>query len=123
MTGTDSEFGREYDSLADLFTFGAAPALMTFLWGLDGFGRVGWLVPLYYMVCTATRLARFNVQTKVRGQPLLRRPAVAGRRRRRSARSSSSSPGPSGATYGACWCSAPWSSPAPSRSPPSATGA
>lgn len=65
MTGTDSEFGREYDSLADLFTFGATPALLTFLWGLHGFDRVGWLVPLYYMVCTATRLARFNVQTKV----------------------------------------------------------
>ena len=65
MTGTDSEFGREYDSLADLFTFGAVPALLTFLWGLHGFGRAGWLVPVYYLVCTATRLARFNVQTKV----------------------------------------------------------
>jgi CDP-diacylglycerol--serine O-phosphatidyltransferase len=65
MTGTDSEFGREYDSLADLFTFGAAPALLTFFWDLQGLGRLGWLVPLYYMVCTATRLARFNVQTKV----------------------------------------------------------
>jgi len=64
MMGTDSDFGREYDSLADLFTFGAAPALMTYFWGLDSFGRVGWLIPLYYMVCTATRLARFNVQTK-----------------------------------------------------------
>lgn len=65
MTGTDSDFGREYDSLADLFTFGAAPALLTFLWDLHGLGRLGWLVPLYYMVCTATRLARFNVQAKV----------------------------------------------------------
>jgi CDP-diacylglycerol--serine O-phosphatidyltransferase len=65
MTGTDSDFGREYDSLADLFTFGAAPALLTFLWDLHDLGRIGWLVPLYYMVCTATRLARFNVQAKV----------------------------------------------------------
>ncbi|HUF78651.1 MAG TPA: CDP-diacylglycerol--serine O-phosphatidyltransferase [Thermoanaerobaculia bacterium] len=65
LTGTDSEFGREYDSLADLFTFGAAPALLTFFWDLQGLGRVGWLVPLYYMVCTATRLARFNVQTRI----------------------------------------------------------
>jgi CDP-diacylglycerol--serine O-phosphatidyltransferase len=65
MTGTDSDFGREYDSLADLFTFGAAPALLTFLWDLRGLGRLGWLVPLCYMVCTATRLARFNVQAKV----------------------------------------------------------
>ncbi len=62
--GTDSDFGREYDSLADLFTFGATPALVTYFWGLQGFHRIGWLVPLYYMVCTATRLARFNVQTK-----------------------------------------------------------
>lgn len=65
MTGTESDFGREYDSLADLFTFGAVPALLTFLWGLHAFGRAGWLVPLFYLVCTATRLARFNVQTKV----------------------------------------------------------
>lgn len=65
MTGTDSDFGREYDSLADLFTFGAAPALLTYFWDLQAFGRIGWLVPLYYMVCTATRLARFNVQAKV----------------------------------------------------------
>lgn len=65
MTGTDSEFGREYDSLADLFTFGAVPALLTYFWDLHGLGRLGWLVPLYYMVCTATRLARFNVQAKV----------------------------------------------------------
>lgn len=65
MMGTDSDFGREYDSLADLFTFGATPALMTHFWGLHELGRIGWLVPLYFMVCTATRLARFNVQTKV----------------------------------------------------------
>lgn len=65
MVGTESEFGKEYDSLADLFTFGAAPALLTYLWGLSAWGRVGWLVPLFYLVCTATRLARFNVQHKV----------------------------------------------------------
>jgi CDP-diacylglycerol--serine O-phosphatidyltransferase len=65
LTGTESEFGREYDSLADVFTFGVAPALLTYLWGLYEWGRGGWLVPLYFLVCTATRLARFNVQTKV----------------------------------------------------------
>ena len=65
LTGTDSEFGREYDSLADLFTFGAAPAILTAFWDLQELGRLGWLVPFYYMVCTATRLARFNVQAKV----------------------------------------------------------
>lgn len=63
MTGSDSEFGREYDSLADVATFGVAPALLTYLWGLRDLGRVGWLVPLFFFVCTATRLARFNVQT------------------------------------------------------------
>jgi CDP-diacylglycerol--serine O-phosphatidyltransferase len=65
LTGTDSEFGKEYDSLADVFTFGVAPALLSYFWGLDEHGRLGWLIPLFFLVCTATRLARFNVQTKV----------------------------------------------------------
>ena len=65
LSGTESNFGREYDSLADLLTFGAAPALLTHLWGLHEFGRIGWLVPLFYLVCAATRLARFNVQSQV----------------------------------------------------------
>lgn len=63
LSGTESEFGREYDSLADVLTFGMAPGLLGFLWGLDQWDRLGWLVPLFYVVCTATRLARFNVQT------------------------------------------------------------
>lgn len=63
LTGTDSDFGREYDSLADVLTFGATPAVLTFLAVTPyGFGRLGWLVPLFYLVCVATRLARFNVQ-------------------------------------------------------------
>lgn len=65
LTGTDSAFGREYDSLADLLTFGLAPALLTYTWGLRDLGRIGWLVPLFYVVCCATRLARFNVQIRV----------------------------------------------------------
>ena len=65
LTGTESDFGREFDSLADVLTFGSAPALLTYFWGLADLGRVGWLVPLFFLVCTATRLARFNVQTKV----------------------------------------------------------
>lgn len=64
MTHTESEFGKEFDSLADVLTFGAAPALMCYFWGLDNYGRIGWLVPLYYLLCAAIRLARFNVQTK-----------------------------------------------------------
>lgn len=63
LSGTDSDFGKEYDSLADVVTFGVAPALLSFRWGLDGLGRIGWLVPLFYIVCAATRLARFNVQS------------------------------------------------------------
>jgi CDP-diacylglycerol--serine O-phosphatidyltransferase len=63
--GIESDFGREYDSLADVVTFGVAPALLAWLWGLSELGRVGWLVPLFFLVCTATRLARFNVQIKV----------------------------------------------------------
>ena len=64
LTGTESAFGREFDSLADVLTFGATPAVLTFLWGLRDLGRLGWLVPLCYLVCMATRLARFNVQSK-----------------------------------------------------------
>jgi CDP-diacylglycerol---serine O-phosphatidyltransferase len=63
MTGTESDFGREFDSLADVLTFGMAPALASWAWGLHELKRAGWLVPLFYVVCTATRLARFNVQT------------------------------------------------------------
>jgi CDP-diacylglycerol---serine O-phosphatidyltransferase len=63
MTGTESDFGREFDSLADVMTFGATPALVAHLWGLSIWSRVGWLVPLFFVVCCATRLARFNVQT------------------------------------------------------------
>jgi CDP-diacylglycerol--serine O-phosphatidyltransferase len=65
LTGTESDFGKEYDSLADVFTFGVVPALLTYLWGLSEWGRPGWLVPFFFLVCTATRLARFNVQTKI----------------------------------------------------------
>ncbi len=65
LTGTESDFGKEFDSLADVITFGMAPALLAFFWGLHELPRVGWLVPLFYVVCGATRLARFNVQTKV----------------------------------------------------------
>lgn len=63
MTGTESDFGREFDSLADVLTFGMVPALAAWAWGLHEYQRAGWLVPLFYVVCTATRLARFNVQT------------------------------------------------------------
>ena len=63
MSGTESDFGREFDSLADVLTFGAAPALLSIHWGLLELGRIGWLVPLFFLLCTTIRLARFNVQT------------------------------------------------------------
>lgn len=64
LTGTESEFGKAFDSLADVLTFGSTPALLAYLWGLAHLGRIGWLAPIFFLVCTATRLARFNVQTK-----------------------------------------------------------
>ncbi len=64
--GAESDFGKEYDSLADVLTFGAAPALLTYRWGIEALSpRDAWLIPLFYLVCTATRLARFNVQHKI----------------------------------------------------------
>jgi CDP-diacylglycerol---serine O-phosphatidyltransferase len=65
MTGTESDFGKEYDSLADVITFGATPAMLAYLWGLREFAEDSWLLCVFYMVCAATRLARFNVQTRV----------------------------------------------------------
>ncbi len=65
MTHTESDFGREFDSLADVLTFGITPALLAYLWGLNQLGRIGWLIPLFFLICTAVRLARYNVQTKV----------------------------------------------------------
>jgi CDP-diacylglycerol--serine O-phosphatidyltransferase len=62
---TESDFGREYDSLADVVTFGTAPPLLIFLWTLRDLERVGWAVPAFFLVCAATRLARFNVQTRI----------------------------------------------------------
>ncbi len=65
MIHTESEFGKQFDSLADALTFGSTPALLLYLWGFKDLGRVGWLVPLFFLLCAAIRLARFNVQTKV----------------------------------------------------------
>ena len=65
LTHSESDFGREFDSLADVLTFCMVPALLAYLWGLRHLGRIGWLVPVFYVICGATRLARFNIQTKV----------------------------------------------------------
>lgn len=61
MTRTTSEFGVQYDSLADLAAFGVAPAIVLYLWALRDFGQTGWLAAFLYFVCGALRLARFNV--------------------------------------------------------------
>lgn len=68
LTNTQSDFGKEYDSLADMVTFGVAPALVMYQWSLHElveFGRFGrqlaWVVPFFYTAMTALRLARFNV--------------------------------------------------------------
>lgn len=62
MTNTQSAFGAEYDSLADCISFGAAPALVSYLWALQNLGKVGWMIGFVYMACAALRLARFNVE-------------------------------------------------------------
>jgi len=62
-TNTTSKFGAEYDSLADLITFGLAPALLMFLWVLETTGRYGWSAALLFTICGALRLARFNTST------------------------------------------------------------
>ena len=62
-TNTTSKFGIEYDSLADLISFGMAPALLIYTWSLTSMGRIGWLAAFLYVACGALRLARFNTQT------------------------------------------------------------
>jgi len=62
LTNTQSEFGAQYDSLADMVSFGVAPALVMYEWALSDLGRYGWLAAFIYTVSAALRLARFNTQ-------------------------------------------------------------
>ncbi len=62
MTNTQTDFGAEYDSLADMVAFGLAPALVMYLWALVELGKFGWLAAFVYTAGTALRLARFNTQ-------------------------------------------------------------
>jgi len=62
LTGTQSAFGAEFDSLSDMVSFGMAPALIVFSWALSSLGNAGWAACFIYMSCAALRLARFNVQ-------------------------------------------------------------
>ena len=63
MTGTTSAFGVEFDSLADVISFGMAPAILAFAWGLQPFGRLGWAAGFIFVSAAAIRLARFNIQS------------------------------------------------------------
>jgi len=63
MTGTESAFGVEFDSLADIISFGVAPAILAFSWGLQPLGRLGWAVGFLFVAAAAVRLARFNIQS------------------------------------------------------------
>lgn len=62
MTNTQSDFGAEYDSLADMISFGVAPALVMYTWSLSLLGKIGWIAAFVYVVGAALRLARFNTQ-------------------------------------------------------------
>ena len=64
-----SRFGAELDSLSDFFAFGVAPAMLLYLWSLEQVGRVGWVLALFYSVCCALRLARFNTDLEEPAMP------------------------------------------------------
>lgn len=63
LTRTESAFGIEFDSLADVISFGMAPAVLVFQWGLGPLHRMGWAAGFIYLAAGAIRLARFNIQT------------------------------------------------------------
>src|SRR5437763_7466362 len=63
LTGTSSAFGVEFDSLADIISFGVAPAILSFAWGLSSLGRLGWAAGFLFVAAAAMRLARFNIQS------------------------------------------------------------
>ncbi len=65
LTNTASRFGEEYDSLSDMVSFGVAPALVVFSWGLGDLGKFGWSMAFIFVACAALRLARFNARIEV----------------------------------------------------------
>ena len=65
LTRTQSAFGAEYDSLSDMVSFGAAPALVIYEWALKGMGKLGWIAAFIYCAGAALRLARFNTTLEV----------------------------------------------------------
>lgn len=78
MTKTTSAFGVQYDSLADIISFGMAPAFLVYSWVLQPFERVGWMAAFLFLLCAALRLARFNVtKPDVKGDHFLGLPTPA----------------------------------------------
>ncbi|HSS66327.1 MAG TPA: CDP-diacylglycerol--serine O-phosphatidyltransferase [Gammaproteobacteria bacterium] len=69
LLGGSTKFGAELDSLSDFVSFGVAPALLVFLWSLQGAHEVGWVTALVFSVCAALRLARFNTRLGVSDMP------------------------------------------------------
>lgn len=65
MANATSEFGAEYDSLSDMVSFGVAPAMLIYSWGLQNLGKLGWVAAFIYVAAAALRLARFNTQVGV----------------------------------------------------------
>ncbi|WP_119352725.1 CDP-diacylglycerol--serine O-phosphatidyltransferase [Azohydromonas sediminis] len=65
LTNTQSAFGEQMDSLADMVSFGAAPAVIVYVWALSGLGKLGWIAAFIYCACAALRLARFNTNIGV----------------------------------------------------------
>ncbi len=65
LTNTQSEFGAEYDSMADIVSFGVAPAIIAFNWALKDMGKIGWLAAFIFVAGGALRLARFNTQVGI----------------------------------------------------------
>lgn len=65
LTRTQSAFGAEYDSLSDMVSFGAAPALVVYIWALKDLGKLGWIAAFIYCASAALRLARFNTNIEV----------------------------------------------------------
>ena len=78
LTKTTSAFGEQYDSLADIITFGMAPALLAYSWVLKPFGRLGWMAAFLFLLCAALRLARFNVtKPEIRSEHFIGLPSPA----------------------------------------------
>jgi len=78
MTKTTSAFGMQYDSLADVISFGMAPAFLCYSWILKPFDRVGWMAAFLFLLCAALRLARFNAtKSDIQGQHFIGLPTPA----------------------------------------------